>query len=455
MNRLTVASRRRFAAARPLYWLMACSTSVLALIACESGGGGGDDDPPEVMEPEKCEGKGVICNFIGNGEAGLGEDGQSPSEVSLYLPQDLTFGPDEQPYVVDWNNHRIRTVSDGKVQTVIGTGYLGDAPDGPALNASMNHPTHILFDDLGGMVISAWHNSKVMRYDPNDETVKTMCGTGARNYGGDDGEAAKAILDLPVATAFDSRGQLYLMDQANQRIRRIDENKVISTVVGPSAAFEPAPPNTTPVCAADPMTGANVCKLCLSTEAQDPMCAARKPQGYQGDDGPGGDVLMYQPFSQSAPPVGRMEMGPNDMLYFCDTGNHRVRVYDIENDLVTTVAGSGPAEYDPDHFKGGYEGDGGPATEALLRGPTDVAVRAEDGALFIADNKNSCIRMVESDGNIKTVAGQCGERGDEGDGGRATKAKLNQPYGIALGPDGDLYIADTHNHRIRVVHGPF
>jgi sugar lactone lactonase YvrE len=430
---------------RPLYLLLACSA--LAPVACESGGS-------TETEPV-CEGEGVICNYLGNGESGLGEDGQSPSEVSLYLPQDLTFGPDDQPYVLDWNNHRIRTVIDDKVQTVIGTGYLGDAPDGPARESSLNHPTHVLFDDRGGMIISAWHNSKLMRYDPSDETVTTMCGTGGRAYGGDDGAATKAILDLPVATALDSRGRLYLMDQANQRIRRIDESDVISTVVGPNAAFEPAPPGTKAVCSDDPMTGARSCKLCLEAEAADPMCAQRKPQGYQGDDGPGGDVLMYQPFSQSAPPVGRMEMGANDVLYFCDTGNHRVRAYDIESDTVTTVAGSGPAEYDPDKFKGGYEGDGGPATEALLRSPTDVAVRPKDGALFIADNKNSCVRMVDKKGNIKTVAGKCGKRGDDGDGGPATEALLNQPYGITLGPDGNLYIADTHNHRIRVVYGPF
>ena len=279
---------------RPLSLLLACSAFLLALVACESGGGSTTPEPEPEAEP--CEGKGVICNYIGNGESGLGEDGQSPDEVSLYLPQDLTFGPDELPYVLDWNNHRVRTVVDGKVQTVIGTGYLGDAPDGPALGSSLNHPTHILFDD-DKMIISAWHNSKLMRYDPSDETVTTMCGTGGRSYGGDEGNAAKAVLDLPVATAFDSRGRLYLMDQANQRIRRIDESDVISTVVGPNAAFEPAPAGTKPVCSTDSMTGANTCKLCLEAEAQDPMCAGRKPQGFQGDDGPGGDVLMYQPFS--------------------------------------------------------------------------------------------------------------------------------------------------------------
>jgi sugar lactone lactonase YvrE len=129
-----------------------------------------------------------------------------------------------------------------------------------------------------------------------------------------------------------------------------------------------------------------------------------------------------------------------------------VRAYHVEDGTVETVAGSGPDTFDR-NFKGGYEGDGGPATEALLKNPTDVAV-TKDGVLFIADTHNSCVRKVE-DGEISTVAGVCGERGYDGDGGPADEALLNRPYGIALGPEGNLYIADTHNHRIRVVYGAF
>jgi sugar lactone lactonase YvrE len=129
-----------------------------------------------------------------------------------------------------------------------------------------------------------------------------------------------------------------------------------------------------------------------------------------------------------------------------------VRAYHVDDGTVETVAGSGPDEFDRD-FKGGAEGDGGEATKALLKSPVDVAV-SPDGDLFIADTHNSCIRMVR-DGEISTVAGVCGERGYEGDRGPATEALLNRPYGIALSAEGDLYIADTHNHRVRVVFGPF
>lgn len=402
-------------------------------------------------EKHACSGDGVICTYMGNGEAGLGQDGESALAVSLYLPQDLTFGPDGQPYVADWNNHRIRTLTKAdKVETVIGTGYLGDAKDGPADEASLNHPTHVAFDDQGRMILSAWHNSKVMRYDPDTGLLTTLCGNGMRDYGGDDGPADKAILDLPVATAFDREGRLLISDQANQRIRRIDED-VITTIVGPNKMFEPYPDYLTRVCAPNPMTGADQCKLCTMDDAtKDPMmCAPRKPQGFAGDGGPADQALLYQPFSQSAPPAGRMEMAKDGTLYFCDTGNHRVRALD-EDGNVRTVAGSGPDKFDKD-YKGGYSGDGGPATKAKLSGPTDVAV-GKNGALYIADTHNSCIRKVDTKGKISTVAGKCGKRGFDGDGGAPEDALLNQPYGITV-YKGDLYIADTFNHRIRVAYG--
>lgn len=424
---------------------VAPAAAITLAVACGGGGHGGMDDPREA-----CQEPGVICTFMGNGEAGLGHDGMAPLDVSLYLPQDLSFAPDGQVYVVDWNNHRIRTLVDGKVETVIGTGYLGDATDGPAHDVSLNHPTHVAFDEQGRLILSAWHNSKVMRYDPEDETLVTLCGTGKRDYAGDGGPATAAILDLPVATAFDREGRLLIMDQANQRIRRVDGDDVITTVVGPNAEFEPAPVGLEPVCSEMPMPGANACKLCLSAEADDPMCAPRKAQGFLGDGGPGTDALMYQPFSQSAPPAGRMEMGADGTLYFCDTGNHRVRAL-YQDGTVETVAGSGPEAFDRD-FAGGYAGDDGPALEARMRFPTDVAV-GKHGALFIADKDNSCVRKVDADGIITSVAGVCDERGDDGDEGPAIAAHLNRPYGIALDGDGNLYIADTHNHRIRVVAG--
>jgi sugar lactone lactonase YvrE len=401
-------------------------------------------------DEKSCSGDGVICAYTGDGVAGLGKDGVEPLEVSLYLPQDLTIGPDGQPYILDWNNHRVRTIVDGRVQTIIGTGQLGDAPDGLALGTSLNHPTHIVFDAQDRLVLSAWHNSKMLRYDSATLSVEGFCGDGRRDYAGDGGPAELAALDLPVAAAFDPQGQLLIMDQANQRIRRIDENGIINTVVGPGPDLLPVPQGYARVCQIDATTGLETCKLCDPLVADDPNCPARKPQGFYGDGGPATEALMFQPFSQSAPPAGRLDMGPDGTLYFCDTGNHRIRAVALDG-VIRTVAGSGPAEFDKT-FAGGYAGDGGLATQALLARPTDVAVSAQ-GQLFIADTSNNCIRKVDTQGVISTVAGRCGERGFDGDGSSATEALLDRPYGVALDALGNLYIADTHNHRIRIVYG--
>lgn len=403
---------------------------------------------------ETCGGAGVICTYMGTGLAGLGKDGVLPEDVNLYLPQDLAIGPDGLPYVLDWNNHRVRIVNeDGVVETIIGTGQLGDAPDGPALAASLNHPTHVTFDPVGRLILSAWHNSKVSAVDLSTGTLETFCGNGARAYGGDGGPAEQALLDLPVATAFDSKGRLYISDQANQRIRMIDENGIIDTVVGPDANY--LPEGLVEVCAEDPDNQQIVCKNCLVAEAEaDPATckdqAIGRPQGFAGDGGPATEALLYMPFSQSAPPAGRIEMGADDTLYITDTGNHRIRAVSPDG-IITTVAGSGPAEFDP-AFRGGYEGDGGPAEQALLKRPTDVAVDA-DGNFYIADTDNNCVRRVDGEsGIITTAAGVCGQKGFAGDGGPAEEALLDRPYGVALDADGNLYIADTHNHRIRVVY---
>jgi hypothetical protein len=403
-------------------------------------------------EAESCGGEGVICTYMGTGTAGLGEDNVAPEDVNLYLPQDLVFGPDGQPYVMDWNNHRVRTVdADNRVQTVIGNGYLGDAPDGPAKGASLNHPTHGTFTPEGKLLLSAWHNSKLVQVDLQAGTMQTICGDGSRAYRGDGGPASDAWLDLPVATAFDSQGRIFISDQANQRIRMIDGDGVINTVVGPASDY--LPDGLVRICAPNPDTGLLVCKACLEAEAENPDCVDQpigRPQGFKGDGGLASEAMLYLPFSQSAPPAGRIDMGPGDVLYIVDTGNHRIRTVTPDG-IIQTVAGTGPATFDPS-YRGGYEGDGGPATEAKFSRPTDIVVD-QDGNFYVADTDNSCVRRVDGEtGIITTAAGVCGQRGFEGDGGPAGEALLNRPYGVALDADGNLYIADTHNHRIRVVY---
>jgi hypothetical protein len=353
------------------------------------------DSPTSVEDPVPYA---VITTFVGTGEAGRGDEGVGPLETPLYLPQDLTFGPDGLPYILDWNNHRVRVLDQGIMRTVVGTGELGDAPAGQALEVGLNHPTHVSFDPLGRLILSAWHNSKVLRMDFTTGQIEPIIGDGTRLYGGDGGPAIDAWVNLPVATAFDAAGRMYISDQENQRIRMVDNDDIITTVVG---------------------TGV---------------------PGFSGDGGPATAAQIFAPVGQAAAPTSRIAIDSNGNLYLADTANNRVRKVDT-NGIINTVAGNG----DP-----GSSGDGGLATEASLLMPIDIAID-EEGNLFIADTFNSCIRKVDTNGNITTFAGQCGNRGYEGDGGHPTEARLDRPYGIAFDSEGDFYVADTHNHRIRVV----
>ena len=367
--------------------------SILALLSCDS-------TPTDVNAGPY----GRIATYAGTGVAAKGPAIAALHETSFYLPLDLTFGPDGRPYILDWNNHRVRVVTQGRVSTLIGTGELGDAPAGLAREIGLNHPTHISFDPQGRLILSAWHNSMILRYDFASDYIQPICGTGERAYGGDDGPAELALINLPSATAFDPLGRMYISDQENQRIRMIDLDGNIKTVVGTG---EP---------------------------------------GFSGDDGPASEAQIYAPVGQSAPPTSRIAIDESGNLYLADTFNNRIRKVDAATGTITTIAGNGTF---PSVSRGTLD-EGVAALEVSLYWPCDLAIDSE-GRIFIADTFNHCVRRVDLDGTISTIAGQCGKSGDEGDEGNPQIARLSRPYGIALDSDDNLYIADTRNHRIRIV----
>jgi sugar lactone lactonase YvrE len=339
----------------------------------------------------------IIKTIAGTGLAGYNGDGLEPLDTALYLPQDMTLGPDGNLYVVDWNNHRLRRIADGKFETIAGTGELGEAADGEALYVQFNHPTNLCFDHEGRMLIAAWHNSLVKRLDFSTGRVENIAGTGARAFGGDGGPANQARLDLPSSVVVDSRGNIIISDQANYRLRMVDENGIIATICG---------------------TGT---------------------PGYSGDDGPAMQAQINAPKGQSAPPAGRIDIDAKDRIYIADTGNHVIRMIDRDG-MIRTIAGTGEP---------GYSGDGLPAEQAQLNTPSDVDI-TPNGTLYIADTMNNVIRKVAPDGTISTYAGT-GERGFDGDGGLASQALLDRPYGVEVAPNGDVYVADTHNQRLRLI----
>jgi hypothetical protein len=379
--------------------LLAAAALAGAAPAC-----GDDAQPPPA--PTACEpGPGLICTVAGTGIAGDGADDLAALKTRLYLPQDVSIGPDGRLYVVDWNNHRIRVRrDDGTLHIVAGIGELGPASDDPS-TGRLNHPTQVTFDPAGHLVIAAWHNSRIKTMDADTGELIDVCGNGKRGYAGDGGPAATATLDLPVAVVFDPAGNMLISDQANDRIRKVDAaTQTISTFAGVGR--------------------------CTTPDA----CPAL------GDGGPATEAFISLPQGQSARPAGRLDVDAAGNLYVADTLNNRVRKIDAAG-VITTIAGNGQL---------GAGGDGGPATEASLNGLADVAV-GPDG-IYIADTGNGCVRLARDDGTIATVAGVCGSPGFAGDEGPATEAQLNKPGGVALDAAGNLYIADTHNQRIRVVY---
>jgi sugar lactone lactonase YvrE len=403
-----------------------------ALIGCGSG--------DSTCDPEE---KGTICTVAGNGKRGRGEEGLPAVEVRLDVPQDMVLSPEGELWVLDFNNYMIKVIDDdGNMNTVVGTGLLGDSPPPdqeriPATQALFNHTTDLFFHD-GYVYLAAWHNSRVKRIDLDTMMLENYAGIGRRTYyHGDGGDALAAALDLPSSIAPDPDGNIVVMDQANQVIRMVDQDGIIHRVAGTCVVDYDVPCEEGQVPAACPDSNKTTCGD-LETE-----CGKECTPGYGGDDGPALEARLAQPFGQMAAPAGRLAFDGDGNLFFSDTSNHRIRKVDTDG-IISTVAGTGDA---------GDDGDGGPATEARINTPVDIEV-AENGDVYFADTSNNCIRRIDGDGIIETVAGICSDdpddRGFDGDGGPPTEALLDRPAGIELADD-RMWIADSYNHRIRVV----
>jgi hypothetical protein len=409
--------------------------SVLALAAACGG-----DDPP-ACDPTVV---GTICTIAGDGTSGYAGDDGPAREATMSLPQDTLHGADGTMYILDWNNHRIRKVgADGVMRHVAGRGELGGTLDDPA-NSDLNHPTGLVFDPTGKLVIAAWHNSKLRTVDLVTGDIADLAGDGRRAYFGDGGPALPASLDLPASLAYAPSGDLIVMDQANQVLRAIDAAGMIRHHAGRCIVDGPSPmgpgpcgPGIEPT-ACMPPSGKATCGAPAT-------CAAPCWPAYGGDDGPATEMRMAQPFGQSADPAGRIVFDAAGNLYFADTANALIRMIDTSG-MVHRVAGTAPVG---GMAQPGYAGDGGPALSAQLNNPVDLALDA-DGTLYLTDVYNHCVRAIAPDQTITTVAGICGQSGFSGDGGPPAAALLKRPYGLELAGD-VLYITDTGNHMIRSI----
>jgi DNA-binding beta-propeller fold protein YncE len=362
--------------------------------------------PDELLS--KCtERSGVACNWAGTGREELNADGLDRNETSLYWVIDMEFAPDGTPWILDWNNHLVRRVNpDQTVETVIGT-FIGDGPPDqgdlvppgadPA-TVSLNHPTDLQFSPDGMLYLAAWHNHKIRTLDPDTDLVLVTCGRGA-GFAGDGGPASSALLNQPKSVVLDPSGQLYILDQRNFRIRKIsaDLEPTIETVAGAGVA------------------------------------------GFAGDGGPPSEAQLAFEAGGNPQPSGALALGPDGALYVADGLNQRIRKIDFTANIIATIAGTGVV---------GFSGDGGPAVSAEFHHVRDLEF-GPDGRLYLADQGNDRIRVIDlQTGSIDTFVGS-GIRGDANANGVAARdLELDQPMGIAFDGDGALYVADTYNSRI-------
>ncbi len=378
----------------------------------------------------KIDAKGAITTIAGTGAAGFGGDSGPATLALLNLPYGLAADLAGNVYIADLNNQRVRRIApDGSIVTVAGTGVKGSLGDGGlAVNAQLMSPRNVAVDGGGNLYISEFEGHRIRRVTP-DGKITTIAGTGISGFRGDGGLAVTAQIAYPAGLALDRTGALYIADSGNQRIRKLIPGGIIATVAGGSQNM----PLLTPVAVAVDNFGdlfaadtSGVLHEATPGGAWLPVAGTGLP-GFSGDGGPASKAQIVAPRDLA------FDLSWN--LYVAD--DIRIRQINSSN-VIQTIAGDGFLH---------AVGDGGSATGAILNAPTGLALD-RSGNLFIADTGTERVRMVSAVGVISTFAGT-GVAGFNGDLLPGPASSLYSPMGVLADIYGNIFIADTFNHRIR------
>ena len=389
---------------------------------------------------------GLITTVAGNGTNGFTGDGGLATNTTV-PGMGVAAGRDGSFFVAENGTARVRKVdANGLITTVAGNGSLNWAFAGngcDARNAQLHYPEAVALDPVGNLFITDRGNFRIRRVDTNN-LITTVAGNGQEGFSGDGGPATEATFREPIGVAADAAGNVFIADWRSSCIRKVGADGIIMLVAGRGSETpydgtvatnaQLSSPTTATLDAAGNLLFSDYHTIrSLGTNGLLTRLAGTGFSGYSGDDGPAKLAMLNGPWGIAVDPVGN--------VFIADAGNHRIRRVDT-NGVIATVAGSGTA---------GFSGDGGAATNAQFNSLGGLAVDAA-GNLFIADSLNHRIRKVDAAGIITTVAGS--SAGFAGDGGSATQAKFSSPLDLALGPAGNLFVADYNNHRIRQV-SPF
>ena len=338
----------------------------------------------------------TISLAAGNGTSGDNGDNGPAISAEFQTPVKLAVDAAGNVYVADLYSSRIRKIDTaGKITTVAGNGTAGFSGDnGSATEAEINNPQGVAVDVAGNLYFSDTGNERIRKVDTTGK-ITTIAGNGTAGFSGDNGPALAAKLNNPAGLAVDASGNLYIADYYNNRIRKVDTSGTITTIAG---------------------TGTGV---------------------YNGDGILATAANIFYPISVALDTTGH--------LYIGDFLNHRLRKIYLSTGYIQTVAGTGTEAYN------GAAGDGGDASSANIGYAADITTDGS-GNIYYADSELQRVRKIGIDGIISTVAGN-GTQAYSGDGGPAIQASLNGPTGIAIDSRGTIYIADQTNHVVRAISG--
>ena len=394
---------------------------------------------------------GQINTVVGTGAAGATGDGGPPTAATLDAPFDIAIDTQGDLFIVDGTNNSVREVTAGPTPTITHfagstAGYSGDG--GSATAAQLSGPVGVAVDSSGTVYIADTANQRIRMVTAG--LIYEFAG--ADHFQGDGGKAIDAVLFNPNRMAWDGAGNLFIADITNNRVRKVNPNGIIDTIAGTGSLVvsgDGGPAISAGIDAPTAVAVDSSGNLFIATENQirevdthgniNTVVNTSNTAGFNGDGAAATAALLNNPTGLA------FDSGGN--LYIADAYNHRIRK--VSGGNITTIAGSGPVCLNPCN-NGSFTGDGGPATSATMAYPWDVAFDSS-GNLLIADSNNNRIRLVDADGNINTVAGSGTNSGYMGDLGQATSALLDAPTGVAADSSGNFYIADDSNNVIRMV----